>query len=146
MNEDMIVLLIAIAIVLYFFFLHNKVETYDDPLIIQLRYDMLRIEPRAAMFTFNASNESFTEDKKHIFICMKDDKGQYYPYNMLVYVALHELAHGISAIHDADHTTREFRDNFDMLLRKATSLGVWNPQTPLVANYCGINNKQPKSE
>ena len=139
-NEDLVVLFVALFIVVYFFFYHNKVETYDDPLIVRLRYDMLRIDPRAGFFTFNASNESFTEDKKHIFICMKDDKGNYYPYNMLLYVALHELAHGISPVHDADHVTREFRDNFDMLLRRSAELGIWDPSEPLVQSYCGVNS------
>jgi len=144
MNEDLLVLILGVSIVLYFFLLHNRVETFDDPLILKLRMDMLKIDPRAALFTFNASNESFTEDKKHIFICMKDEQGQYYPYNMLAYVALHELAHGISPVHDNDHVSREFRDNFDMLLRRATQLGIWDPKEPLVPNYCGIQNEKPR--
>ena len=141
MNEDLLVLLIAWAVIGYFFFFHNQVETYDDPLIVKLRFDMLKIDPRAALFTFNAANESFTEDKKHIFICMKDTNGNYYPYNMLIYVAIHELAHGVSPVHDAEHVSREFRDNFDMLLRRATELKIWDPSIPLVNNYCGIHNK-----
>ncbi len=142
MNEDLLILIIGVLIILYFYLIHNRIETFEDPMILKLRYDMLRIDPRASLFTFNASNESFTEDKKHIFICMKDDKGQYYPYNMLVYVALHELAHGVSPVHDSDHTTREFRDNFDMLLRRATEMGIWDPKQPLITNYCGIDKKQ----
>ena len=109
----------------------NKVESYDDPLLEKIRNDLLKVDPRVATLRFRASNESFTEDKK---------TNEYYDYNMLMYVCLHELAHAFSESVDEDHTTKEFRDNFQMLLDKAEKLGLYNPNLPLNYNYC------PRSE
>jgi elongation factor P--beta-lysine ligase len=119
----------------------NKVESYDDPLLEKIRNDLLKVDPRVATLRFRASNESFTEDKKTIYLCLKDRKtNEYYDYNMLMYVCLHELAHAFSESVDEDHTTKEFRDNFQMLLDKAEKLGLYNPNLPLNYNYC------PRSE
>ena len=40
--------------------------------------------------------DSATEDKKKVFICVKGKNGKYYNYNKLLQVALHELAHAQS--------------------------------------------------
>lgn len=142
LENDKIIILILLCIVGYFLILHNRVETYSDPLIDRIRLDLLRVDPRASLFTYSAANESFTEDKKHIFLCLKDEHGAYYPYNMLMYVALHELAHAISGVMDPRHVSREFRDNFEMLLRRAKELKLWDPEQPLITTYCGIDKKK----
>ena len=48
----------------------------------------------------------------------------------------HELAHAFSDTVDTEHTGKEFKDNFKTLLSKAQSLGLYNPSTPLVYDYC----------
>ena len=45
-----------------------------------------------------------------------------------------ELAHAISKQVDTEHQTDEFRDNFK-LLKKAESLGYYDPSLPLEYNY-----------
>ena len=109
-------------------------------MIERIRNDLLKVDPRVQNLKFYASNESFTEDKKFVYLCLKDENGEYYDYNMLMYVCLHELAHAFSESVDEDHTTKEFRDNFQMLLDKAEKIGLYNPNIPLNYNYC------PRSE
>jgi hypothetical protein len=114
----------------------NKVEAFDDPLIERIRNDLMKVDPRVSKLTFKASNESFTEDKKHVYLCLKDKNGNYYDYNMLMYVSLHELAHAFSHSVDEDHTTDEFKNNFKMLLQKGEQLGLYDPKKPLNYEYC----------
>ena len=53
---------------------------------------------------------------------------------MLTYVLIHELAHCISS--SIGHT-EEFHDNFDMLLKKAENMGLYDSSIPPIDNYCG---------
>lgn len=110
----------------------------SDPIIERIKIDLLRVHPKAAELNYWASDTSFTEDKRDMYLCLKDEQGQYYPYNMLMYVALHELAHAVSKTVDENHTGKEFNDNFDMLLQRAAELGIYDPNAPLVMNYCGV--------
>ena len=105
-------------------------------MIERIKNDLIKVDSRAANLVFKASNESFTEDKRFVYLCLKDEKGNYYDYNMIMYVSLHELAHTFSDTVDVDHSGKEFKDNFRMLLSKAQSLGLYNPSTPLVYDYC----------
>lgn len=112
--------------------------SYPDPLIDKIKADLVPINPKIADITFKAGNASETVNKKTIYLCLKDKKGNYYNYNMLIYVALHECAHAISKAIDTDHnnTSQEFMDNFQMLLDKAEKLGIYNSSLPKTTNYC----------
>jgi hypothetical protein len=116
----------------------NTFESYSDPLIFRIRNDLIKVDPRAADLKFAASNKSFTDNKTKVYLCLKDDNGNYYPYNMLMYVGLHELAHAISKSEDPQHRGKEFMENFNYLLDKASNVGVYDPKIPLVMNYCGV--------
>jgi hypothetical protein len=56
-----------------------------------------------------------------------------------MYVMLHELSHAVSKSYDDAHVGREFNENFDMLLDRATKLGIYDPKVPLIAQYCGTS-------
>jgi hypothetical protein len=114
----------------------NKIYSYHDPLIDKIKTDLLKVDPRVEELSFHASNESFTEDKRFVYLCLKDKDGKYYDYNMIMYVSLHELAHAFSNSVDTDHSGKEFKDNFRNLLDKAQSLGLYDPKIPLVYDYC----------
>jgi hypothetical protein len=64
----------------------NKINSYHDPLIDKIKIDLLKVDPRVETLHFHASNESFTEDKKFVYLCLKDNNGKYYDYNMIMYV------------------------------------------------------------
>ena len=135
-DSDQIILIFSVLFLIYLTTQVNRIHSYDDPLITRIKNDLLKIDERVSGLTFTASNESFTEDKKHVYLCLKDKKGIYYDYNMLMYVSLHELAHAFSESVDTEHTSKEFKDNFKALLKKGEEAGIYDPKKPLIYDYC----------
>lgn len=135
---DVILILSLLLVVLLFFIKTNK-KNVHDPLIKRIKYDVSKLDPRIIDIDFFSSNESYTEDKKRIFLCLKDENGKYYDYNMLMYVAIHECSHALTNVIDMEHITPEFRRMFDFLLIKAARMGLYKPDVPLVEHYCGID-------
>lgn len=120
----------------------NKKREYiqsTDPMLIKLQEDVRKLDPRIKDLEFFSSDESYTEDKKKIFICMKDEKGEYYDYNMLMYVTIHEITHALTNVIDIYHVTPQFKNTFESLLSKAYKLGIYDPEKPLYKHYCGLN-------
>ena len=76
---------------------------------------------------------SFTINKSRVNLCLKDKEGNYYDDNMLMYVALHELAHVMC---DEIGHTDKFHEIFDKLLEKAAAYGIYDPSIPPISNYC----------
>lgn len=136
LKYDQIILFISFLFVVAVTLYLNRTYSYSDPLIEKLRNILIDVDPRAKSLVFHASNESFTEDKKIVYLCLKDKNGQYYDFNMLVYVSLHELAHAFSNTVDTQHTGDEFKNNFKELLKKAEIKGYYDPLKPLDYNYC----------
>ncbi len=135
-DSDHIILLFCFMFLIFITLYLNKIYSYHDPLIDRIKSDLLKIDPRVETLSFHASNESFTEDKKFVYLCLKDQNDKYYDYNMIMYVSLHELAHAFSDSVDTDHSGKEFKDNFRNLLNKAQTLGLYDPKIPLVYDYC----------
>ncbi|QNH08546.1 136R [Invertebrate iridescent virus Kaz2018] len=80
--------------------------------------------------------KSFTINKKQIFLCIKDKKSgdaNYYDYNSLIFVTLHEIAHVLC---DELGHTQKFQHIFKELLDHASSLGLYDETKPFVKNYC----------
>jgi hypothetical protein len=136
LKSDQLILLFSFLIVVMVTLSVNRIYSYDDPLIAQIRANLIDIDSRANKLVFHASNESFTEDKTMVYLCLKDTHGKYYDMNMLMYVALHELAHAVSHTVDTEHKGDEFRNNFNDLLKKAEMKGYYDPKKPLDYAYC----------
>ncbi len=134
--EDVSVVILMLGMLILVFFLVRKIESYDDPKIREIHEKLARVDIRANKLSIKASSQSFTEDKQRTYLCLRDENGDYYDDNMLMYVALHELAHAISKQVDVHHTTDEFKDNFKLLLQKAADIGVYDPSLPLNYSYC----------
>ena len=134
-----LLLFLGIWVVVYLAYKHlNVIETFDEeaPKIREIQMKLIQVDPRAANISIKASTQSFTEEKQRTYLCLKDKDGKYYGDNMLMYVALHELAHVISKQNDPGHTTTEFYENFHDLLDKAESLKIYDPKIPVNLNYC----------
>jgi len=95
-------------------------------------------------------HESFTWEKKWINLCLKDENGDYYQSNMLVYVLLHELAHVINdgnsknpALCDPNDWQEShgecWQNIFDELVTKAEDIGIYDSTLPFPSNYCGVD-------
>ena len=135
-DSDHLILIFCFSFLVFITLFLNKIYSYKDAMIERIKNDLIKVDSRSANLIFRASNESFTEDKRFVYLCLKDEKGNYYDYNMIMYVSLHELAHAFSDTVDVDHSGKEFKDNFRTLLSKAQTLGLYNPSTPLVYDYC----------
>lgn len=70
-----------------------------------------------------APEDSFTEDKRKVGICLRNPKGDFYPYEKILKIGIHELAHVMSKQHDPNHVTPEFINNYSYLMNKAYQLG-----------------------
>jgi len=117
----------------------NKENFTDkDPMIVELHAVLSKIHPKANDITLKQGPKSYTVNKKDVTLCLKDPDGEYYNKNMLVYVALHELAHTLCK--SVGHT-QEFYDINDKLLQKAADLGYYSFSIPVVKDYiqnCGM--------
>jgi len=137
--SNFILLIISISIFISLTLLVNTTEAYSDPKINEIRNILMSIDPELTKkLHIQASNKSFTEDKRDMYLCLRDQYGKYYPDNMLAYVAIHELAHAKSKDVDTQHVGREFRDNFENYLKIAESKGLFDPAKGLVEEYCGV--------
>ena len=138
-KTDCTILIMSILFIVGITIFCNKVETYNDPKIEQIKHNLMQIDPDVTKkLNIQASNKSFTEDKRDMYLCLKDEKGNYYPDNMLNYVAIHELAHAKSKTVDTSHSGEEFRENFERYLQVAENKGIFDPKKGLVDKYCGV--------
>jgi hypothetical protein len=132
--------LIIVVLTIYVYRICKKYIRYSEnrPIIARLKADLSKIEPRVAELEIYPSTESYTYDKKIIYLCLRDSNGNVYDYNMLMYVTLHELGHFFSPVVDPQHKSEEFTDTFKMYLDKATAAKIYDPSKPLIKNYCGV--------
>lgn len=105
-----------------------------DEKIDHIRDKLVEHFPELTQVQVFSGNKSFTIDKKEIFLCLRDENGNYYDDNMLTYVLLHELSHVMC---DEIGHTKKFFDIFDQVLAYAESKGVYDSSQPIVKNYCG---------
>lgn len=135
MRITIYVLLISLAFL--FFYLLSLPTVKEHFLIIDLKEKLSVVDNRFKELDIRESTSSYTEDKTIIYLCLRDEKGQYYPVNTLIYVALHEIAHLINKA-DFGHTPA-FHKVFDKLLCQAAAKGVYDPTKPHASWYCGVD-------
>jgi ABC-type multidrug transport system fused ATPase/permease subunit len=116
-------------------------HTFSDKKVEELRAKLISAFPAAKFVKLSGSNESFTLDKKHIHLCIKDKNGKYYDDNSLMYVLLHEYAHVLCDEFDTteDHGEK-FKGIFADLLTKAHKAGIYDANIPMTKNYCGYRD------
>jgi hypothetical protein len=153
-----IILGIITAVCVYL--LYEKIEKYtytDDPKLKEIKTLLLPMFQDELVCDNNKYNDincilkkrnilneisiyrgkkSYTINKNQIFICLKNEKGEYYDNNTLIYVILHEIAHTLC---DEIGHTDKFSDLFNQLLTKAEMLRIYDPAKPITPNYCPGN-------
>lgn len=126
-----------LALLLYLLSRHRRqsdsYDRYVDPKLDELRDRLSTAIPELRTISLYGSNRSFTINKQHVYICMKDEHGKYYDENMLVYVLLHELAHVLC---DEVGHTEKYKQIFRGLLHRAHEAGFYDPEKPPLDNYC----------
>jgi hypothetical protein len=83
--------------------------------------------------SFYKGNKSYTINKEKVFLCLKDKNNNYYDMNTLIFVTLHEISHALCD--EIGHTTK-FNKIFDELIKKASEMKIYDPNTPIVQDYC----------
>ena len=82
----------------------------NDPVLRRLKQKLIAIHPKVNDLTFFEDKESYTINKKDVYLCLRDENNEYYNENMLIYVTLHEVAH---AICDEIGHTQKFHEIFE---------------------------------
>ena len=119
----------------------ERFEKFSDPKVEELKEKLTSVFPEARRLKFSGSNESFTIDKQHIYLCIRDKNGNYYDDNSLMYVLLHEFAHVLDdEVTSEEEHQAKFRYIFKKLLDKAAAAGIYDPTIPMVKNYCGYKD------
>lgn len=152
MNTTLNTLLIILLFVFVSWVIYNQIQEHyskDDPVLRNLletvrplfyqdNYylgSLSSLNNRNILdeITLYKGNKSYTINKEKVYICLKDEKDDYYPKNMLIYVFLHELSHVIC---DEIGHTDKFHRIFEDLLGKAIEKGIYNPSIPIITDYC----------
>jgi hypothetical protein len=106
----------------------------EDPYLLQLKEELSVLDPKLKDIKMYVGEKSYTINKKKIYICMKDENGEYYQRNMLAYCIIHEFAHVLCI--EIGHTELFF-EIFQGLLKQAAQQGLYDPTIPLLTDYCG---------
>lgn len=135
-NTIFILLLIIFVGITGYFIYHQITEHYAqmDPMLQKIQSHITPLHPIVESVHFYEGKKSYTINKQKIYLCLKDENQEYYDFNMLIYVAIHEIAHVLCD--DIGHTSK-FHKIFDELLKKAADLDLYDPSKPIILNYCG---------
>lgn len=126
-----IIALLALAIIYYQIKDHYS---QDDPMIQKLKRIVSEISPEAASkIRIYKGDKSYTINKRNVYLCLKDEKGEYYSLNTLVYVLCHEISHVLCK--SVGHT-EEFDEIFRQILDKAAKMGYYDPNLKIPQDYC----------
>jgi hypothetical protein len=129
--------LVLFVLLLFIKCIYTQIGEYYsqlDPVLITIKNSIQTLNPIVENLHFFEGEKSYTINKKKIYLCLKDEQGEYYDMNMLIYVAIHELSHVLC---DEIGHTPKFYKIFQEQLDKATELGLYDPNKPIISNYCG---------
>jgi len=143
--SDLFLILVLSAFFIIFALLVIKEDNaiYDDPIIQKLTTDLEKIYPNFNKLNISilGANDSFTENKKKIFICFKKPSGEYYSYQTLLYITIHELAHVLTVAYD--NHGEQFQKTFQDLLVRAKELDLYDETKKIDYDFCGTKKSSP---
>jgi len=109
--------------------------TNDNVILLKNRFNPDNVQETS----INDRGTSYTIDKgSELHLCLRDKKTmQFHHINLLMFVAIHELAHVMSKSYGHND---EFNKNFIFLLQKASECNVYYPENYQQQNqeFCGI--------
>lgn len=115
----------------------NYEDKQEDEYVLSLVNSLKDVHPAVRdvlpKLKFFEGRRSYTINKTYVHICKVDENGQLYDKNMLTHVLLHEIAHAICP--EIGHTDR-FHSIFEELKEAAICKKLFDPNKPLVQNYC----------
>lgn len=134
MRRTTIILIIICLLLIYIISLPTVKEHF---LISKIKEQIAVIDDKLKDLDIREASSSYTEDKTTIYLCLRDERNNFYPMNTLIYVTLHEIAHLLNK-QDFGHT-EAFYKIFDKLLCDAASQGIYDPTKPHDSWYCGVD-------
>lgn len=145
LQNIIIIILFLLFIGLLIFVLMNQMNEYyqqTSPLLMEIREKLENFADNPSEYEtiqklkFFQGKKSYTINKKKVYLCLYDEYGKPYNMNMLMYVALHELAHVFC---DEIGHTPKFHRIFKEFLIRAEQKGIYDSTIPILKNYCGHN-------
>jgi hypothetical protein len=134
-NFILLIVLFVISVITAIYISIRIKEKYEeqDKMLVKLRNTLQPIFPDMNNVILLSGTKSYTINKKRIHLCLKDEKGDYYDINMLIYVLLHELAH--VRCDEIGHTYKFF-NIFNDILSTAQKHNLYDPTIPIIKDYC----------
>lgn len=147
MSKNFFAYILALTLICFLgWIIFNQVKEkhlQTDPILYVLKETLRPVKYNGKSIVENLKlykgDKSYTINKDKTFLCLYDDKNEYYPLNMLIYVLLHEISHSLNT-KDIGHT-EEFYRIFDILLKQAQDTGAYNPSIPVIQNYCNSDKE-----
>lgn len=116
-------------------------QTSKNPTLGTVRANFTILDPKFAKIPLRTGDSAYTENKEVITLCLVDpETKKRYDMNTIMYVALHELSHIITDEKEEEHGP-VFKQNFSMMLRRASEAGIYNPRLPIPASYCNVKTQ-----
>jgi hypothetical protein len=131
------VIVLILLVVIYI--IYSQMTGYyqqSDPMLKIIKDTLEPLHPRVRELNFYEGNKSYTINKRKIYLCLRDENQEYYDFNMLLYVAIHELSHVLC---DEIGHTPKFNHIFQNQLIEAERQGIYDSSKPIISNYCGHN-------
>lgn len=138
-----LLILVALVYIMVKIHLNQTLKIYDDPMLLKIYNDLTKVYPDIDKkeITLYGANSTLTENKKRIFICLKKKNGEYYDYNTLLYISIHELAHVINDEYDTHENHGEKFNKINLeLIDKAHNMGLLDKNKEIKYDMCGLMN------
>lgn len=126
---------ILIGVIWWCFISIKDYNLQNDQMLHKIKDVLKNLHPEIEKVKLYEGKKSYTLNKDKIYLCLKDENGEYYDINMLIYVFLHEFSHYLNK-EDIGHTDT-FYKIFNDLLKKAEDIGVYNKNIDPIKGYCG---------
>src|SRR6185437_6927368 len=152
-SYSVIILTIALLTLMILLIINLQRNKQTNPKLVSIRNQLTNLHPAVKSLEFYSQHrceleDSYTDNKQKVYICLCDQDGRYFSDNKIKQVMIHELAHALSEQHDENHTTLEYLQNYNDLMKRASCLGLVNiPLLESGAVYAdGGKRKHPPPE
>lgn len=135
MYQAVLAAVFIIAIIVTFSWKRRAITS--DQKLQYLKDKISVLDPRTKEFNFSVDdNGSYILGSRDIFMCIRDEHGDYYDDNFLIYVAMHELVHGLIP-QNTEHHPPIFDKTFNEMKELAIRMKIYDPTIPFPRTYCG---------
>ena len=84
------VVILIIVVVLFFVILVKSYDRNDEQMIRRIKRDLEEIYPGINLTCIITSGQNtYTDNKKLVYILLRDDDGKFYDYNTLLYASIY---------------------------------------------------------